>query len=63
MLIERKGCDLLLESVRKVDEPAELQKIEEENFPALHLSRSNLSGSEKAHETIVYHNICARLRH
>lgn len=24
--------------------------------------RSSLSGPEKAHETIVYHNICARLR-
>ena len=32
-------------------------------FPSLPLSRSNLSGLEKAHETIVYHNICARLRH
>ena len=63
MLIERKGCDLLFESVRKVDDASGIAEDRGREFPSLPLSRSNLSGLEKAHETIVYHNICARLRH
>ena len=49
--------------IRKCEKSGRCLRNRGREFPSLPLSRSNLSGLEKAHETIVYHNICARLRH